>query len=85
MSGEIVRFPLGSSMDAVAADVETISAAIREGLTGMIIIGVNEENSVVAISSPEMSNERMHYLLAKATSLVANIDDETEEEDVEED
>ena len=81
----VVAFPLGSVLNMEAEDLTVMSTAMREGITEMIVVGINEDGDLAVITPPTMETERTYYLLAKALNVVGEVGEETEEEDVEED
>jgi hypothetical protein len=89
--GEVVKFPLGSSEDLDEETSKTLQAVVREGVTDVIVVGLDVEGEVSLVHSPNIPVERVHYLLSKALKMLADepldmdlYDDEGEEDDEEE-
>lgn len=85
--GEVVKFPLGSSVDLEGDDATTLEEVVRQGMTDLIVIGLDAEGELTVVYSPGVTPERVHFLLSKALHRAANepldmdiIDEDDEEE-----
>jgi hypothetical protein len=84
--GEVVPFPLGSSTDVDDATMNTLEETVRQGMTDVIVVGLDAEGDLTIVQDPRMSPERVHFLLSKALARAAQegLDPDLEDDDGEE-
>jgi hypothetical protein len=66
MKGEIVKFPLGSSEDMPDNLAHVLTEVVRQAIDHVVVVGIDVEGDLVVIHDPDMTSERVHFLLTKA-------------------
>jgi hypothetical protein len=88
--GKVVRFPLGSSTDVNDGDMSTLEEVVRQGMTDLIVVGLDSEGELTVVYDPGLAPERVYFLLSKAMQRAAaepidmEFEDDEDDEDVDE-